>query len=211
MPAGSRVASGHWSVSEDFHRVGCWNLLSFWDAECIGHSHTSVGREEEISQKGYTEENAKEGKNSSEFYSHRHRSRSKGRRKKKAAPSGLSLQIVTEQFYFVLFRIKKQLSSKSALTFQALSYPVTSGASRPLSCYILYWNILSSCWLAEGIFVGYWTMLSNLVLFFHWWFCYIMLSGVSEKDSQILNQKIIMWLIGEFFLYPWVIVSLCYV
>ena len=33
---------------------------------------------------------------------------------------------------FVLFRIKKQLLSKSGLTLQALSYSVTYGASRPL-------------------------------------------------------------------------------
>lgn len=101
----------------------------------------------------------------------------------------------------VLFRIKKQLLSESAFTCPALSYSVTSGASRPLSRYILYWNIMSNCWLLEGIFIrnlGIEPCFSN-VLFFNWWLCPIILSSVSEKYSQILNRKIVTWIVGKFF------------
>lgn len=91
----------------------------------------------------------------------------------------------------VLFRIKKQLLSESAFTCQALPSSVTSGAGRSLSQYIPYWNIMSNCWLLEGICIrnlGIEPCFSN-VLFLHWWLCPIVLSSVPEKYSQLWTKK----------------------
>ena len=100
----------------------------------------------------------------------------------------------------VLFRIRKQLLSKSCLTLQALSYSVTSGACRSLSWYIPSWNIWSICCLLEGISIKNLDIepcFSNHVQCFHWWLhlgfvLSFVLSRVLEKRSQVLNPKIVL-------------------